>query len=206
MALTDLKIKKAASRDKPYKLSGGGGLFLLVKPNGSKLWQQKYRHFGKERLLSHGVYPGMTLQHARRKHEEARELIAQSGDPAVEKPLAQIEVETQARSTFLLVGEEFIQQAYNRELVDAAIRKKIWHVHTLAEALHHKRINEITSAEVLHLLKQVEHSGRREPAKKLRGCFTNNLMRRASPCPKKRLNCVVRRSLALQNSKIMHAV
>ncbi|MDW3181478.1 Arm DNA-binding domain-containing protein [Roseobacter sp.] len=54
MALTDLKIRKAKTGAKPYKLSDGGGLFVLVKPNGSKLWQQKYRHQGKERLLSHG--------------------------------------------------------------------------------------------------------------------------------------------------------
>ncbi len=172
MALTDLKIKKAASRDKPYKLSDGGGLFLLVKPNGSKLWQQKYHHFGKERLLSHGPYPDVTLQRARRKRDEARELIAQGGDPAVEKRLAQIEAETQARNTFLLVAEELIQQAYYRELADATIRKKIWHVHSLAEALHHRPINEITSAEILHLLKKVEHSGRRETAKKLRSTLS----------------------------------
>ena len=172
MALTDLKIKKAASREKAYKLSDGGGLFLLVKPNGSKLWQQKYRHFGKERLLSHGAYPDVTLQRARRKRDEARELIAQGGDPTVEKRLAQIEAETQARNTFLLVAEELVQQAYDRELADATIRKKIWHVHTLAEALHHRPINEITSAEILHLLKKVEHSGRRETAKKLRGTLS----------------------------------
>lgn len=54
MALSDVKIRKAEIRDKPYKLADGGGLFVLVKPNGSKIWQQKYRHFGKERLLSHG--------------------------------------------------------------------------------------------------------------------------------------------------------
>lgn len=65
MPLTDLKIKKAKNRDRPYKLADGNGLFFLVKPNGSKLWQQKYRHFGKERLLSHGPYPDVTLAQAR---------------------------------------------------------------------------------------------------------------------------------------------
>ena len=55
-ALSEFKISKAKKREKPYKLSDGGGLFLLVKPNGSKLWQQKYRFADKERLLSHGPY------------------------------------------------------------------------------------------------------------------------------------------------------
>ncbi|MGJ8627296.1 MAG: Arm DNA-binding domain-containing protein [Sulfitobacter sp.] len=75
MALSDLKIRKAEIREKPYKLSDGGGLFVLVKPNGSKLWQQKYRHFGKERLLSHGQYPDVSLAQARKKREEARSMV-----------------------------------------------------------------------------------------------------------------------------------
>lgn len=51
MTLSNLQIMKAQAKDKPYKLAEGGGLFLLVKPNGSKLWQQKYRYLGKERML-----------------------------------------------------------------------------------------------------------------------------------------------------------
>jgi len=61
MALTNLEIQKAKAAKKPYKLADGGGLFLLVKANGSKLWQQKYRYLGKERLLSHGPYPEVSL-------------------------------------------------------------------------------------------------------------------------------------------------
>lgn len=61
MALTDLKVRKAKPRPKPYKMGDGGGLFLLVKPGGGKLWQQKYRYLGKEKLLSHGPYPDVSL-------------------------------------------------------------------------------------------------------------------------------------------------
>jgi integrase len=172
MKLSDVKIKKAKPLTKPYKLSDGKGLFLLVKPNGSKLWQQKYRFGDKERLLSHGSYPEVPLVSARRKLADARELLAEGKDPAVEKRLADIEAETQARNTFLLVAEEVLKQAYDRELADATMRKKIWQVHTLAEPLHDRPINEITSAEVLHLLKKIEKSGRRETAKKLRGTMS----------------------------------
>jgi integrase len=172
MALSDLKIRKAEIREKPYKLSDGGGLFVLVKPNGSKLWQQKYRHFGKERLLSHGQYPDVSLAQARKKREEARAMVAEGGDPSVQKRLDQIQAETLSRTTFLLVAEEYLQMACERELADATIRKKIWHVHKLAEALHQRPINEITAAEILHLLKKVEHSGRRETTKKLRGTLS----------------------------------
>lgn len=172
MALSDIKIRKAEIRDKPYKLSDGGGLFVLVKPNGSKIWQQKYRHFGKERLLSHGIYPDVTLAQARKKRDEARAMVASGDDPAVQKRLDQIEAETQSRTTFLLVAEEYLQMAHDRELADATLRKKVWHVETLAAPLHNRPINEITSAEILHLLKKVEASGRRETAKKLRGTLS----------------------------------
>lgn len=172
MALSDLKIKKAKKREKSYKLSDAGGLFLLVKPNGSKLWQQKYRHAGKERLLSHGPYPEVSLAQARQKRDEARALLLKGSDPAVQKRLDQIEAETQARTTFLLVAEEYLQMAYDRELADATMRKKIWHIHTLAEPLHNRPINEISSAEILHLLKGIEQSGRRETTKKLRGTLS----------------------------------
>ena len=172
MVLSDVKIRKAEIRDKPYKLSDGGGLFALVKPNGSKLWQQKYRHFGKERLLSHGQYPDVSLAQARKKRDDARTKMAEGGDPAVQKRLDQIQAETLARTAFLLVAEEYLQMACDRELADATIRKKIWHVHTLAEALHQRPIKDISAAEILHLLKKVEHSGRRETAKKLRGTLS----------------------------------
>ena len=90
----------------------------------------------------------------------------------MQRRLTQIEAETQARNTFLLVAEEYLQLAYDRELADATMRKKIWHIHTLAAELHHRPIREITAAEVLHVLKRIEQSGRRETAKKLRGTIS----------------------------------
>lgn len=172
MALTDLKIRKAKPRDKPYKIYDSLGLFVLVNPNGSKLWRQKYTQVGKERLMTHGSYPSVSLKDARQQRDDIRSQLDEGNDPAVQKRLDKIEAETQARTTFILVAEEFIQQARDRELAEATMRKKVWHVHTLAEALHHRPINEITSAEILHLLRQVEHSGRRETAKKLRGTLS----------------------------------
>lgn len=172
MPLSDAKIRNAKREAKAYKLADGGGLFLLVKPNGSKLWQQKYRHHGKEGLLSHGPYPDVSLKQARHKRDAARALLADGTDPAVQKRQDQLEAETKARNTFLLVAEEYLQMAYDRELADATMRKKIWHIHTLAASLHQRPIDDITPAEVLHLLKGVEHSGRRETAKKLRGTLS----------------------------------
>ncbi|KAA0913219.1 tyrosine-type recombinase/integrase [Aquicoccus porphyridii] len=169
MALSDAKVRTAKALDKPYKIYDSLGLFVLVKPNGSKLWRQKYQLAGKERTITHGSYPNVSLREARAKRDAIRDQLASGQDPAVQRRLDQIEAETQARNTFHLVAEEYLQMAYDRELADATIRKKIWHIHTLAEELHHRPIRDITAAEVLHLLKRVERSGRRETAKKLRG-------------------------------------
>lgn len=166
--LSEFKISKAKKREKPYKLSDGGGLFLLVKPNGSKLWQQKYRFADKERLLSHGPYPDVSLAKARRKRDEARELIADGKDPGVQKQLDQIAAERSARMTFKLVAEEYIDSLVARELAPATIRKQRWYLLDLAKPLHKRPISEVTPAEVLYLLKSIEKSGRRETARKMR--------------------------------------
>jgi integrase len=172
MALTALGIKKARPHETAYKMSDGGGLFLLIKPNGSKLWQQKYRFLGKERLLSHGQYPDVSLAQARQKRDDARALLAEGGDPAVQKKLDQIAAETQARTTFKLVAEEYIEGAEERDLAPATMKKKRWFLLDLAAPLHNRPINEITAAEVLYLLKSIEKSGRRETAKKMRSALS----------------------------------
>lgn len=77
MALKELEVKYATKRQRPYKLSDGEGLHLLVQPNGSKLWRLKYRFDGKEKLLSFGKYPTVTLAIAREKRTEAKRLLDQ---------------------------------------------------------------------------------------------------------------------------------
>ena len=157
--LSEFKISKAKKRPKPYKLSDGGGLFLLVKPNGSKLWQQKYRFADKERLLSRGPYPDVSLAKARRKRDEARELIAEGKDPATQKKLDKIAAEKAARTTFKLVAEEYLESLVERELAPATIRKQRWYLLDLAKPLHRRPIGEITPSEALYLLKSIEKSG-----------------------------------------------
>jgi hypothetical protein len=83
--LTDAKVRTAKPTDKPYKLTDGGGLFLLVKPNGSKLWHYKYRLDGKEGLYSIGVYPDLSLLQARQQHQQARSLVAKGINPKTVK-------------------------------------------------------------------------------------------------------------------------
>jgi integrase len=98
--LTDLKLRSAKPQAKPYKLSDGHQLYLLVAPSGSKLWRMNYSYDAKQKTLAIGPYPLIVLGEARAKRDEARKLLLEGKDPGVEKRL---KIDTQlasARNTF----------------------------------------------------------------------------------------------------------
>jgi len=84
-ALTATQIKQAKSKDKDYKLSDGGGLFLLVTKRDSKLWRLKYKYDRKEKLLSLESYPSISLSKARELREKHKTDIANGINPSTEK-------------------------------------------------------------------------------------------------------------------------
>jgi hypothetical protein len=81
MALEELEVRYATRRQKDYKLADGEGLYVLVRPNGSKLWRLKYRFGGKEKLLSLGAYPDVSLAEARLRRAEAKVALGEGRDP-----------------------------------------------------------------------------------------------------------------------------
>ena len=83
--LNDLQIKSAEKGEKEYRLSDGGGLYLVVKPSGGKLWRWSYEFNGKEKLLSYGPYPAVTLSQARELHKAAQAQKREGTDPAAAK-------------------------------------------------------------------------------------------------------------------------
>ena len=80
-ALTDHIAASAPPRSKPHKLFDGAGMFLLVMPDGARYWRLKYRFAGKEKALSLGVYPEVSIPEARLLREELRALLADGIDP-----------------------------------------------------------------------------------------------------------------------------
>ncbi|EJX0402244.1 integrase arm-type DNA-binding domain-containing protein [Salmonella enterica] len=89
MALTDTAIRKAKPTEKPFKLADSSGLYLLIKPNGSKLWYMKYRIDGKEKKLAFGPYPDISLFRARQLRDAARAKVREGVDPSADKKIAQ---------------------------------------------------------------------------------------------------------------------
>lgn len=83
--LTDIKVRSAKLREKPYKLMDERGLFLLVQPSGGRWWRFRYRYGGREKLLSLGTYPDTSLKLARQKREDARQLLAANVDPSAQR-------------------------------------------------------------------------------------------------------------------------
>lgn len=88
MALKELEARYATKRAKDYKLTDGGGLYLLVRPNGSKLWRLKYRFDDKDKFLSLGRYPDLSLAEARLRRAEAKVALGQGRDPGAKEAAA----------------------------------------------------------------------------------------------------------------------
>ncbi len=173
MPLSEFAARKAKPAEKAYKLTDGGGLFLHVQPGGSKLWRLKYRFDDKEKLLSFGPYPLTTIAEARGKRDQAKKLLAAGRDPSVQKMLDRIAATTASRNTFGLVAKEYLASLEDRELAEATISKNRWLLIDLASSLSKRAIADITSAEILDLVRKVEKSGRRETAHKLRGVISS---------------------------------
>src|SRR6516225_2874499 len=108
MALTDTHVRRAKPSAKAYKLSDGGGMYLLVKPDGARYWRLDYRYAGKRRTLALGVYPIVTLSDARERRQEARKLLAENIDPRTAKKAAKKASMLATATMFEAVAREWL--------------------------------------------------------------------------------------------------
>jgi len=107
MPLSDTAIRNAKPAGKPQKLADGGGLYLLLNPNGSRWWRLKYRIRGKEKLLSLGTYPDTGLKEARDKRDAARKQLAAGVDPSEQRKAAKAAGDERAANSFEVVAREW---------------------------------------------------------------------------------------------------
>ncbi len=167
MKLSDPAVRKAKPEAKPYKMADGGGLYLLVQPHGGKWWRLKYRYAGKEKMLSIGVYPDVSLSDARERREDARKLLANGGDPGAAKQTKKRQTKIAAANTFEAVAREWVENRAN----DWTEGHKALTLRTLEQdafpSLGRRPIAEITPAELLDTARAIEKRGALEIASRV---------------------------------------
>ena len=166
--LNDAKVRAAKPQQKPYKLTDSHRLYLLVTPNGSKLWKWNYAYDGKQKTMSFGVHPIVSLRDARTKRDKARALLEAGKDPSVVKKLkvkANIEA---SRNTFERVARDW-----------HATVKSQWAAQHAADILRSLErdvfpsigslpISELTPPRIMEILREIEDRGAVETAKRVR--------------------------------------
>ena len=107
--LTDVKVRVAKPQSRPYKLSDGRGLHLLVHPSGGRYWQVRYRFAGKEKTVSLGSYPELSLAEARDRCNEVRRQVRDGLDPTFEKKREKLGLLERNQKTFRVVALEWLE-------------------------------------------------------------------------------------------------
>ena len=167
MPLTDLEVRRAAPREKTYRISDGRGMYLEISPSGGKYWRLKYRFNAREKRLALGVYPDVTLAHARRKRDEARAMLADGVDPSQAKKEKKRLSKLSAANTFRVVALEWLERqtpswsANHRDKIIGRLKKDAFPV------LGARPISEISAPEVLDVLRRAEARGANDTAHRL---------------------------------------
>jgi integrase len=169
MALNDFAVKGSKQGPKPYKMSDGSGLYLLVKPDGARYWRFDYRLHGKRKTLAIGVYPQVTLAAARLARDDARSVLRNGLDPSSQKRIALINARVAAANTFEMVAEEYKAKRQKEGLAAVTLTKYEWLLQEfLYPLLGNRPIGEIEPPELLHALRRAEERGLLETAARLR--------------------------------------
>ena len=165
--LTDIQVRNAKPKDKPYTLADGGGMYLEVAPTGSKIWRMAYRQpNGKNTRLTFGPYPEITLLDARQKRMDAKKQKAAGTDPAQAKRIDKISKATASANTFEAVAREW-----------HANKLDTWQERTATNIMHRLEVDifpligrhpiaEIKAPVILDVLRQIEKRGALDMAKR----------------------------------------
>jgi integrase len=159
MKLTDKACKNAKPQNKQYKMFDGGSLYLLIKPNGSKIWTQKYRFLGKEKTISFGPYPLVSLAEAREKRQEVKKLLDKNIDPSEARKKAKQKAIRDSQNTFKAIALEWHE-----------IKKPNWSESHAQNVLHRLKrdvfpyignssIQKLDAPDILEMLRKIEKRG-----------------------------------------------
>ncbi|SSY70047.1 Putative prophage CPS-53 integrase [Alysiella crassa] len=166
--LNNRQIQTAKPKDKPYKLSDGGGLYLLVTPAGGKLWRLKYRFDGKEMLLAIGKYPDIALIEARAAADTARNQLANEINPAAAKQQAKAERKAALLNTFEHLARQWHKENLHRWKANHAARILSDMEKDVFPYIGQKPLDDVSVADVKLLIVRIGERGALVTAEKVR--------------------------------------
>lgn len=171
MPLTVKQVENAQPQSKAWKLNDERGLYLLISPKGSKRWLMRYSFQGQKKKISFGPFPDLSLKAARAKRDDARTMIADGIDPLQQRRERKLEAKLASEDTFGVVAREYIAKRVNdgdKAISEATRNKTEWLLSLLEPQLGRIPVREMTAPLLLSVLKQIQESGRRETARRLR--------------------------------------
>ncbi len=170
--LSDMGVRKAGPGPKVKKLGDGLGMFLQIETNGSKLWRIGYRFDGKQKTLSLGPYPAVSLKDARLKRDDARALLAKGVDPSAARKADRVVEVPEVLPTWREVAEEFEAKRKREKVSPATAGKLAWFLAMTYPHLGTRPIAQIKAVEVLKVLREVEARGHYETANRMRATIS----------------------------------
>ena len=159
MALTELKIKSLTSTSKIQKISDGGGLVLFINPKGNKYWRYNFRFENKQKTLSIGVYPAVSLAEARKKHIQAKLLLAEGIDPTMVNKTAEDAAKREISLQFESVARDWWNAQLPRWKESHSIRILRAMEVDIFPVLGGLSLTDIKTPVVLDVLRQIEARG-----------------------------------------------
>jgi integrase len=172
MALNHIQITHLKPQAHAQKVTDSGGLYLVVQPNGTKLWRMNYRYAGRQKTLHFGIWPDVGLADARELRTAARKKIAAGLDPAVAKRIENIARKVAADNTFKGIAEEWVSKTEREGRAQITVDKIRWLLGMAYPMLGTLPITQITPQEVLAVLRKVEATGRYESARRMRSVLS----------------------------------
>ncbi len=169
MPLTDTAIRNAKPAEKARKMFDGGGLYLEVAPRGGKWWRLKYRFGGKEKRLSLGVYPAVSLKDARERRDDARKLLANDIDPSENRKAKNAANVERSSNSFEVVAREWFAKHSANWSANHADRIMRRLERDIFPWIGGYPIADITTPKLLEVIRRIEKRGALETAHRALG-------------------------------------
>jgi integrase len=203
MPLTATSVRLAKPKDKDYKLTDGGGMYLLVRTNGAKYWRMAYRFGGRQKTLAIGVYPDLSLADARSIRDQARNQKALGLDPSQIKQNTKLEQRAAASNSFSSLANEWYTKQESHWAPSTAKKRRSLLDNDLIPYLGSRNINDLQTFQLLKCLQRIENRGAIETAHNGRQVL-NQIFRYATQTQRCTQNPVLDLTGALKKKAVQH--